>query len=212
MEKESAAMPIRLFTRHLLRRKSFEGYQRALERQTPVTGRVVETSGAGVLIDLPPGLVGFVRRRDLPRGARRHLTNLVGTQLEGLVVSVDREAPATRRILVSPRALGGSRCLAATGTRRRVVARVIGTNRGGLILEVSGLQGFLPRSEMPPHTLADLERMVETERRCYVLKASMQQAILSDFPRRMRERRALPPRGQLHPAERRRPHAGERAG
>jgi S1 RNA binding domain len=170
--------------------KSFAAYVRALERERPVRGRVIDASGAGVGLALPPGLRGFVRRKDLPRSARRHPARLVGTEIEGLVVSVQKDAPIDRKILVSPRQLGGRRCMAAAGSRRRVTGRVVGVNRGGLILEIAGLQGFLPRPEMTPHRFADLEPMVGKTRRCYVIKASMQEVILSDFTPRTRGRRA----------------------
>lgn len=51
-----------------------------------VRASVVEAREAGVMVELGNGEPGFIRRRDLPRLARRDPGILSGTVVEGLVV------------------------------------------------------------------------------------------------------------------------------
>lgn len=116
---------------------------------------------------------------------------LVGSVLEGLVLQV-RLDEGHACVYISPRHLGAQRCKAVVGKRRTVPARVTGANRGGLLVDVYGLRGFLPRSELPAREAAEHVRLIGTDRELYVIQATAQQVIASAYPPRERRRRAGP--------------------
>ena len=168
-------------------RSVWDDYEDAQRRTRPVRGRVIRSTGAGVHLELPGELPAFARRADLPASRRGDPQELVGTDLEGLVIDVDRKR---RRIMVSPRHLAVARCRPALDKRRKVPVEVRGANRGGLLVEAYGLRGFIPRSELPPQDALDHQRFVGTKRDAYVIRVSGQQVILSAYPPRERKRRA----------------------
>ena len=151
----------------------------------------MDAIAAGVAVDLPPGLSAFIRRGDLPPSWRRHPSLAVGRAVEGLIV--DLRSARGGVIVVSPRHLGLQRCEAALNKRRTVRAHVTGVNRGGLVAEVDGLGGFLPRPELRPKDALRYADLVGTTVRAYVIRVSRQQAILSAFPPRVRRRRGYGP-------------------
>ena len=150
-------------------------------------GRVVDASAAGVVIELDSGRRAVVRGDDLPPAMQREPAGLVGAEIEGLVVAMDRDHGG---MLVSARHLGIQRCASIAGTRRRVRGRVLRANRAGLQLDVSGLTGFLPLWELPAGDALALERFVGTTRRVYVIGMTRTHALLSAFSPRARRRSA----------------------
>jgi ribosomal protein S1 len=156
-----------------------------------VRGEVTFATGAGVGVELAAGLPGFVKRAHLPADARADPSTLVGSELEGLVLQV-RLDEGHACVYISPRHLAAQRCKAVVGKRRTVPARVTGANRGGLLVHLHGLAGFVPRSELPAREAAEHARLVGTDRELYVIRASVQQVIASAYPPRERRRRAEP--------------------
>jgi small subunit ribosomal protein S1 len=177
-------MPLKFLSRR--RGASWATYEDAQRRGRPVVGRVTRATGAGVHLELPGDLSGFVRRADLPASHRAAPRALVETEVEGLVIEVD---PKRRRIMVSPRHLAVARCKPAVNKRRKVPVEIRGANRGGLLVEVYGLRGFMPRSELRPRDGVDHGKLIGTSCRAYVIHVSGQQAIVSAFPPGKRKRR-----------------------
>jgi ribosomal protein S1 len=157
-----------------------------------VTARVVAATGAGVALELEPDLPGFARRGDMACSTRADPGALVGETVRGLVIAVP---PERKMVLVSPRHLAVELCRAVVNTRRRVPVQVTGANRGGLLVDVHGLPGFLPRSELAPADALRHDELVGTVRRAYVIHVSGQQTIVSAFPPRVRRRRGMGPNG-----------------
>ncbi len=180
----------RLLARLLARvtRPRLATYARAYRTRLPVKGRVVASTGAGVALELPPGLPGFVRRGDMSSMTRVDPSALIGQTVEGLVIGLP---PERQTIIVSPRHLAVERCRAVLDKPRRVPVRVTGANHGGLLVDVYGLRGFVPRSELPTSQALRHTELVGTERRAYVIRINSQQAILSAFPPRARRRRGV---------------------
>jgi ribosomal protein S1 len=171
-------------------------YERAYRARVPVRGRAVAATGAGVAIDLPPGIPAFVRRGDMAASTRADPAALIGSAVEGLVIALP---PARKTVLVSPRHLGVDRCRAVVGRRRLVPIKVTGANRGGVIVDVHGVPGFMPRSEMRPADALRHTELVGQTVRGYVIRVSGQQAVVSAYPPRVRRRRGAPPGGYAPP-------------
>jgi ribosomal protein S1 len=110
----------------------------------------------------------------------------IGETIEGLLIA----SPLEREILLlSPRHLGIMRCEAALNKRRAISVEVANANRGGLLMDVGGLPGFLPRSELRPADAFSHAELVGRTIAAYVIGLSQQQTILSAFPPRARRRR-----------------------
>jgi small subunit ribosomal protein S1 len=161
-------------------------YEDAHRRRRPVRAKAIGVSRNRVDVELPGELRGFIRRADLGDEARIRPHQIVGEEVEGLVLEVDREQ---RKVVISPRHLAMALCEAAAGKNRTVPAHVRWANRGGLVLDVYGHRGFLPRSELRPADAMDHARFAGTSRDVYVISVDDEQVVASAFPPRVRKLR-----------------------
>lgn len=170
-----------------LGRPRMDTYVRAHYLHPPISTEVIGTRGGGLVVEVPPGLHGFVRRSDLPYSAREDPSALIGQSLEGLVIAFP---PQREWLTFSPRHLARDRCREAQAKGRRIRVSVIRANQGGVLVDALGLPGFVPRSEMWPRDSIRHEELVGTDQRLYVIKASGEQMVGSVFSPRVRARRA----------------------
>lgn len=159
-----------------------------METKLPVRARVVAAWPGYVELDLGDGIAARARRTDLvpPPGRLGDLDALVGGEIEGLVVAVE---PDERGVIVSPRHLAILRFGEALRRGRRVSGRVVAANDGGIIVEVGGARGFVPRPEMSTSDASNHRALVGCEWRGYVVQATARKFILSSRRPRARRRR-----------------------
>jgi small subunit ribosomal protein S1 len=137
---------------------SMEDFARALDQENAdfqrgqvVQGKVVSHSSDGVYVDIggkapalmPKKEAGLLPVLDL------EATFPVGEDLKVLVV---RDQDAEGQVTVSVRALQAQRAWETMReleeAKQVIQARVTGSNRGGVTVEVQGLRGFVPRSHL----------------------------------------------------------------
>jgi small subunit ribosomal protein S1 len=115
------------------------------------------------------------------------MASIVGTEVEGLVLQAERHRD---RLMLSPRHLAVERAKRAQARQRRVTANVFGANRGGLLLDVFGLLGFVPRSEMSHRDAARFREFVGDEWRGFIVDVYAQRLTASAWPGWRRRRRS----------------------
>jgi small subunit ribosomal protein S1 len=106
--------------------------------------------------------------------------------LEGLLLEVDGKQG---RFLLSPRALGVERARSALARGRKIEADVLGANKGGLLLDVFGLMGFVPRSELSNDDAPRHEDLVGTRWSGYLVEVFSHRVTASAWPAWRRARR-----------------------
>jgi ribosomal protein S1 len=84
------------------------------------------------------------------------------------------------------------RCRRALRWQRPITAEVVAWNRGGIMLDVFGAPGFVPRSELAPADRARYRELVGTQWRGYLVAITPRQVIAAAQPpwaRRLRNMR-----------------------
>lgn len=116
-----------------------------------IKGRVLSTEGRQVTIDVSGLAVGVVRGRELFADTDFYKNLKAGDDVEATVVDLENE---NGEIELSFRSAGQKRAwtdLSELSNSGEVIsAKVIDANKGGLIVRVSGQQGFLPVSQLAP--------------------------------------------------------------
>lgn len=118
-----------------------------------IEGAVIEKTGSAVYVDLPPYGTGIIYGREY-REAKDIIRALEpGSLLVGKIVELEND---DGYVEISLREAGKERLweeLAGLKTKNGTVeVTIVGANRGGLIIELDGTQGFLPVSQLSsPH-------------------------------------------------------------
>jgi small subunit ribosomal protein S1 len=123
-----------------------------------VSGRVYKLSESMAFIDLggrSEGMIDLTEHRR-PDGT---LDFEEGTQLEGIVIDVAANGVLLRRALISQEE-SVAQLAAAQAAGIPVQAKVTAFNKGGLELELFGLRGFCPSSQVDVHKVEDLSTFV----------------------------------------------------
>ena len=143
----------------------FEKKQGAARKQVPkvgdkVTGTVVSIQDARLFVDLGSKTEGMVEREELT-DVDGNLTVAVGDSVEILVSGIDS---ATGMLLLGTqhaRQMHGTDGLRQAYEEQLTVdGRVTGITKGGLEVELSGVRGFCPASQIDIHFVEDLERFI----------------------------------------------------
>lgn len=137
---------------------SMEDFARALEDHDPsfevgqtVLGRVVETAPEGAYVDIGGKSVAFVPLKEVDRYGVDNPAEImpVGSEHELVIThEQDREGQiklSRRRLLLKQ---VWQRLVEQQTTNTALEVRVTGTNRGGILVDVEGLRGFVPRSHL----------------------------------------------------------------
>lgn len=143
-----------------------------LSRGQQVEGIVVALTDKEITLDLGTKSEGVLGKRDLPDAKFRDLK--VGDQLKAYVFTVENEHGQVVLSLERQTAhlRGGSfrggksvdwsRFIQAQNHQSKLQGKVTEVNKGGLIVEVSGVRGFLPNSQVGFDLLASLKIGLET--------------------------------------------------
>ena len=116
-----------------------------------VKGRVLSTKGRQIKIDINGLMVGVVRGRELYNESELYKNLKTGDEVEATVVDLENE---NGEVELSFRHAGQKRAwkdlseLSNTGDA--ITVKILDANKGGLIVRVGHVQGFLPVSQLAP--------------------------------------------------------------
>lgn len=170
---------------------AWQRWRKQMERRAPVTARVVAAWPGYMELDLG-AVPGRIRRKDLvPRPGRlEDMERLVGEEIQGLVVAVE---PEGHGVVISPRHLSKLCFGQALTSGRRLSGHVVVANDGGLVVEVEGARGFVPRSQLRRWRRSNHRARVGRAWKGYALTVTGRKFILSERrpkrPKRGRRRR-----------------------
>ena len=123
---------------------------KALRRGEIIDGKVMSKSGEGILVTIGYKSEGFVPVKEMRSVEAETLENM-GPGDEIIVYVINPEGPDGSSILSIDRARGeqGWRTLEkAMDANETVHGRIVGSNRGGAVVEAEGVQGFIPLSQL----------------------------------------------------------------
>lgn len=116
-----------------------------------IKGKVLSTKGRQIRVDISGLAVGVVRGRELYAESEAYKNLQPGDEIEATVVDIENE---NGEMELSFRSAGQKRAwtdLNGMSQSGEVIsAKVLDANKGGLIVRVGGMQGFLPVSQLAP--------------------------------------------------------------
>jgi small subunit ribosomal protein S1 len=131
------------------------------EGAAPKKGKVFRVHGADVFIDLPGGRSQGVMPLDqFPDGPPA-----VGTEVE---VHIDGFDAANGVLLLSKKGSAVQASWESVAEGQIVEARVTEVNKGGLAVDVNGIRGFMPISQIDLYRVEDAAQFVNQKLRCLV--------------------------------------------
>jgi ribosomal protein S1 len=132
--------------------------------QGPRKGKVFRIHGPDVFIDLPGSrMQGLLPLLQFPEGAPA-----IGTEIE---VHVERVDNANGVLVLSLKGAAVEADWSSVAAGMIVEARVTGTNKGGLEVDVNGIRGFMPISQIDLYRVEDAATFVNQRLRCLVAEA-----------------------------------------
>jgi small subunit ribosomal protein S1 len=132
--------------------------------QGPKKGKVLRIHGADVFVDLPGGRSqGLLPLAQFPEGPPT-----IGQEID---IHIEGYDPANGLLLLSRKGAAVEADWSSVAAGMIVEARVTGTNKGGLSVDVDGIRGFLPVSQIDLYRVEDLEQFVNQRLRCVVTEA-----------------------------------------
>ena len=123
---------------------------KALRRGEIIDGKVMSRSGEGILVTIGYKSEGFVPVKEM-RSVDPETLEKMGPGDEIIVYVINPEGPDGSSVLSIDRARGeqGWRTLEkAMDANETVHGRIVGSNRGGAVVEAEGVQGFIPLSQL----------------------------------------------------------------
>lgn len=123
---------------------------KALRRGEIIDGKVMSKSGEGILVSIGYKSEGFVPVKEM-RSVEPEALEEIGPGDEIIVYVINPEGPDGSSILSIDRARGeqGWRTLEkAMDANETVHGKIVGSNRGGAVVEAEGVQGFIPLSQL----------------------------------------------------------------
>jgi small subunit ribosomal protein S1 len=128
-------------------------------------GKVIRIHGADVFIDVPGGRSGGVLpMTQFPEGAPA-----IGTEVEFHIEGYDA---ANGLLLLSRKGAAVEADWASVAVGMIVEARVTATNKGGLEVDVNGIRGFMPISQIDLYRVENPEQFINQRLRCLVAEVN----------------------------------------
>ncbi len=116
-----------------------------------VKGKVLSTLGRQITIDIAGIMVGIVRGRELRNDSEFAKKLSVGDEVEASVIDEENE---NGEVELSFRASGAKRAwqdiTSLSSSGEVITVKVADANKGGLIVKLGNVQGFLPVSQLAP--------------------------------------------------------------
>jgi small subunit ribosomal protein S1 len=136
--------------------------------QGPKKGRVFRVHGPDVFIDLPGGRSqGVMPLLMFPEGVPA-----VGTEVE---VTIEGFDSANGLLLLSRKGAAVEADWDSVAVGQIVEARVTETNKGGLAVDVNGIRGFMPISQIDLYRVEDATQFVNQRLRCLVTEVDVEE-------------------------------------
>lgn len=149
-----------------------------LSRNQEVEGKVVLITDSDIILDLGTKAEAILPKKDLPSSQSDALN--VGDKLKVFVVVPENEAGqvivTSQRILTKGVGEGRFRRFEeALSKNQTLMGRGLEVNKGGLIVEVGGMRGFLPSSQVSLSAASDLGALIGKEVSVSVLEVDPSQ-------------------------------------
>lgn len=160
---------------------------RKLSMGDEVEGVVAHISADAVLVDLDAKQQGYFDRMDLA-GPDGELVVKVGDTVKGRVVFIDRDSAEVKLATSLGKEASKQQLYLALEQRVPIEGKVVAINKGGAEVEVAGLRGFCPRSQLDARFVEDLSTFVGQVLRFEVVEIKERDVVLSR--RRLMEREA----------------------
>jgi small subunit ribosomal protein S1 len=144
-------------------------------------GKVLRVHGQDVFIDLPGGRSqGVLPTTQFPEGVPA-----VGTEVD---VHIEGYDPANGLLVLSRQGAAVHADWSTVAPNMIVEARVTGTNKGGLEVDVNGIRGFMPISQIDLYRVEDVEQYVNQRLRSLVVDVNPEERNLVVSRRALLER------------------------
>jgi small subunit ribosomal protein S1 len=131
-------------------------------------GKVLAIHGGDVFIDVPGGRSqGVLPLAQFPEGPPG-----LGTQIEIHIEGYDQ---ANGLLILTRKGAAVEADWASVASGMIVEARVTGTNKGGLAVDVNGIRGFMPISQIDLYRVEDTEQYVNQRLTCLVTEVSKEE-------------------------------------
>ncbi|HJT79401.1 MAG TPA: S1 RNA-binding domain-containing protein, partial [Gemmataceae bacterium] len=154
---------------------------RSAPQPGPKKGRVIRVHGNDVFLDLPGGRSqGVLPALQFPEGPPA-----VGTEVEVTIEGYDN---ANGLLLLSRRGAAVVADWSTVAANMTVEARVTATNKGGLAVEVNGIRGFMPISQIDLYRVETPEQYVNQKLLCLVTEVNPEERNLVVSRRALLER------------------------
>jgi small subunit ribosomal protein S1 len=128
-------------------------------------GKVVAVHGGDVFVDVPGGRSqGVVPLAQFPEGPPA-----VGTEID---VHIERYDNAEGLLVLSRKGAAVHADWSSVAEGMIVEARATETNKGGLAVDVNGIRGFMPISQIDLYRVEDVEQFVNQKLRCVVVEVN----------------------------------------
>lgn len=147
----------------------------ARARRAPATagqgkkkGKILSVHGADVFIDVPGGRSqGYLPITQFPEGVPA-----LGTEVE---IEIEGYDGANGLLILSRQGAAVHANWSTVAEGMIVEARVLSTNKGGLSVDVNGIQGFMPISQIDFYRVEQPEEFVNQRLRCMVTEVDPQE-------------------------------------
>ncbi len=157
------------------------------KRTTPATnpgfktGNVVAVHGGDVFVEFPGNRSqGMLPLTQFPEG-----TPEIGTPVQ---VTIERYDPANGLLVVTREGAVASAQWSTLEIGQTVEARIVEVNKGGLTVDVSGIRGFLPISQIDMYRVENVEQYLNQRLLCMVAEVNQQEKNLVVSRRALLER------------------------
>jgi small subunit ribosomal protein S1 len=156
----------------------------------PKKGKVLRIHGPDVFIDLPGGRTqGVLPMMQFPEGPPA-----LGTEVE---VTIEGFDSANGIMLLSRKGAAVEADWSSVAVGMTVEARITATNKGGLSVDVNGIRGFMPISQIDLYRVDDPEQFVNQRLLCLVTEVNPEERNLVVSRRALLEKQREETRDKL---------------
>lgn len=136
----------------IIPKKHFQKYNQFLKPPREgdiVKGKIIEKTKDGVLLDLGGFKTGLITREDLRYSGKNFSKIKLGEEMGTKIIEVEGEKARTLLSLKEAKEdLIWKQFQELKEKNEKVISEVVGANKGGLIFNISQIQGFLPASQL----------------------------------------------------------------
>ena len=129
-----------------------------------VEGKVIGFGQSAVYVDLAPIGTGIIFGREFYQAKTELKKKQIGEKIFAKIVDLENEDGYIELSLsAAGREIGWDRLRQLSENNEIVKVKILGANKGGLIAEIEGIQGFLPVSQLAPENYPRVEGADKTK-------------------------------------------------